>query len=49
MKRTKNRVLKDKLVILAEGIFNSKIRYGITVYLKPVFDEEELRYKAQAD
>ena len=31
--------------MIAEAIFNSKIRYGITVYLNPVFDEEELKMK----
>ena len=28
---------------IAEAIFNSKIRYGISVYLNPIFDEEELK------
>ena len=43
LKRIKQRVPKDKLVIIAEGIFNSKVRYGAAVYLCPVFDEEELK------
>ena len=45
LRRIKQRVPKDKLVIIAEGIFNSKIRYGAAVYLIPVFDEEELKVK----
>ena len=29
--------------MIAEAIFNSKIRYGIALYLNPVFDEEDLK------
>ena len=32
LKRIKQRIPRDKLVIIAEAIFNSKIRYGIPVY-----------------
>ena len=32
-------------MIIAEAIFNSKIRYGIAVYLSPVYDEEDLKVK----
>ena len=45
LKRMKERIPKEKLVIIAEAIFNSKIRYGIAVYLNPVFDEEDLKMK----
>ena len=31
--------------MIAEAIFNSKIKYGIAVYLSPIFDEEELKVK----
>ena len=31
--------------MIAEAIFNSKIRYGIAVYLNPVFEEEDLKVK----
>lgn len=31
LKRIRNRVPKNKLVMIAEAIFNSKIRYGIAV------------------
>ena len=31
--------------MIAEEIFNSKIRYGISVYLTPVFEEEDLKSK----
>ena len=34
-----------KLNLIAEAIFNSKIRYGIPVYITPVFGEEELKLK----
>ena len=29
--------------MIAEGIFNSKIRYGIFVYLTPIFEKEDLK------
>ena len=45
LKRIKNRVPKDKLIIIAEAIFNSKIRYGVSVYLNPVYDSEDLKMK----
>ena len=31
--------------MIANSIFNSKIRYGISVYLNPIFDEEDLKAK----
>ena len=31
--------------MVAESIFNSVIRYGIAVYLKPVFEKEEVKAK----
>ena len=40
LKRIKQRIPRDKLVIIAEAISNSKIRYGIPVYITPVFEEE---------
>ena len=45
LRRIKNRVPQNKLVIIANAIFNSIIRYGIAVYLKPVFDEEDIKVK----
>ena len=39
----KNRVPKNKLVIISDAIFNSIIRYGASVYLKPIFEEEDLK------
>ena len=43
LKRIKNRVPRNKIFIIAEAIFNSKIRYGITVYLTPTYEEEDLK------
>jgi hypothetical protein len=43
LKRIKKIIPKDKLIIIAEAIFNSKIRYGIAVYLIPIFDREEVK------
>ena len=45
LRRIRNRIPKAKLVMIAEAIFNSKIRYGISVYLNPVFDNEDLKAK----
>ena len=28
---------------MAEAIFNSLLRYGVAVFLKPVYDEEDLK------
>ena len=43
LKRIKRRVPKEKIVMIAEAIFNSLIRYGVAVFLKPVYDEEDLK------
>ena len=43
LKRIKMRIPKEKVVIIAEAIFNSLLRYGVAVFLKPVYDEEDLK------
>ena len=43
--RIRNRIPENKLVMVANSIFNSKIRYGISVYLNPIFEEEDLKAK----
>jgi hypothetical protein len=43
--RIRNRVSKEKIVMIAEAIFNSLLRYGVAVFLKPVYDEEDLKMK----
>ena len=43
--RIKKRVPKEKLIIITEAIFNSKIRYGISIYLNPVYKAEDLKLK----
>ena len=48
LRRVRQRVPKNKLIIIAEAIFNSKIRYGIFVYLTPIFDDEDLKMKKQS-
>ena len=45
LRRIRYRIPNEKLVMIAEAIFNSKIRYSIAVYLSPVFDEEDLKTK----
>ena len=45
LKRIKKRIPINKVILIAEAIFNSKIRYGISVYLTPVFEEEDLKWK----
>ena len=43
LKRMKHKIPTDKLIIIAEAIFNSVIRYGIAVYLVPTYDKEDLK------
>ena len=43
MRRMRNKVPRGKLLMLAEGIFQSKIRYGIALYLIPIYEEEDLK------
>jgi hypothetical protein len=45
LRRIKNRLPKNKMIMIAEAIFNSKVRFGIAVYLKPIFEEEDLKMK----
>ena len=45
LRRIRNRIPKSKLVMIAEAIFNSKLRYGIAIYLNPIFDDEDLKWK----
>ena len=35
----RNKIPKEKLTIIAEAIFSTKIRYGIFIYLTPVFED----------
>ena len=39
------RIPVEKLLIIAEALFNSKVRYGSCVYLQPVFEKEDLKAK----
>ena len=45
LRRIRNRIPKAKLVMIAEAIFNSKICFGISVYLNPVLYNEDLKAK----
>ena len=49
LRRIRERIPKEKLIIVAEAIFNSKIRYGSCVYLVPVFDKEDLKWRTYAN
>ena len=42
LRRIRYRVTKEKINLIAEAIFNSLLRYGVAVFLKPVYDEEDL-------
>ena len=42
LRRIRMRIPREKLVIIAEAIFNSLLRYGVAVFLKPVYDKEDL-------
>ena len=41
LKRIKQRMPKEKLQLVADAIFNSKIRYGIAVYYRPRVTQED--------
>ena len=43
LRRIKQKVPEDKLIIIADAIFNSIIRYGIAVYLVPTYEKEDLK------
>ena len=43
MRRMKNKVPRGKLLMIAESIFQSKIRYGIALYLNPIFETEDVK------
>ena len=45
MRRIRKRIPKEKISMIAEAIFNSLLRYGVAVFLKPVYDEEDLNMK----
>ena len=45
MIRVKHKVPKKILIQIADAIFISKIRYGISVYLNPIYEKEELKMK----
>ena len=45
LRRIRNSIPKEKLAVIAEAVFNGKIRYSIAVYLSPVFEEEDLKMK----
>ena len=45
MRRIRNRVPTKKITMIAEAIFNSLLKYGVAVFLKPVYDEEDLKRK----
>jgi hypothetical protein len=42
LRRIKKRVPKEKIVIIAEAIFNSLLRYDVAVFLKPVYEKKDL-------
>ena len=43
LRRMKQRLPTEKLLLIAEAIFNSKVRYGSCVYIQPVFEKEDLK------
>ena len=43
LRRLRYKLPTNKIKIVAEAPWNSKLRYGASVYLKPVFEEEELK------
>ena len=43
MRRIRNRLTRGKMLMVAESIFNSKVRYGIALYLNPTFETEDVK------
>ena len=43
LKRIKERLPTNELIIIAESIFNSVIRYGISLYMTPIYEKEDLK------
>ena len=43
LRRLRYKLPRNRLRIVAEALFNSKLRYGAAVYLKPIFESEELK------
>ena len=43
MRRMKKKIPRGKLLMIAEGIFQSKIRYGVALYLNPVYEIEDVK------
>ena len=47
LRRIRKRVPREKIVIIAEAIFNSLLRYGVAVFLKPIYDKENMEKPRQ--
>ena len=45
LRRMRHRVPTKEILIIAEAIFNSKIRYGCSVYLHPIFEKEDIKQR----
>ena len=43
IRRMRDRIPRRKLLMVAESIFNSKLRYGIALYLTPVYEKEKVK------
>ena len=43
LKRIKDRLPINELIIISESIFNSVIRYGISLYIVPIYEKEDLK------
>ena len=41
LRRMTKRLTRGKLMMVAEAIFNSVLKYGIAVYLKPIFETDQ--------
>ena len=43
LRRIKPRLPVDKLIMIAESIFNSVLRYGISLYITPTYEKEDVK------
>ena len=45
LKRIQSRLPIDKVITIAESIFNSVLSYGISLYLTPIYEKEEVKMR----
>ena len=47
LKRAQSRLPRNKVLMIAESLWNSVVRYGICIYLTPIYEKEDLKVRKQ--